>query len=215
MKLAFGRIEIKPERDRQADELFNHLRRDSEADRPTAFLFSREMKPPQKIMSRLLAKMALETVALRFSAQPNLLDMLIEGDHWDRIRRWARVGDNFDNWPFSSRAVFPEETLMRHPTTGVWVQAGYSLDLFITKRRETFLAFILYGYEFVINVGGPSITGYEEWLEQQNQISPLIERLGLRVVADVLSKPTQTYLVGDPKIEAGIEFDRARGIEGI
>jgi hypothetical protein len=70
---------------------------------------------------------------------------------------------------------------MRHPTTNKWVQAGYAFDLFLTKRRETFFAFCLYGREFVINAGGPSIAGYEEWLSENNQISPLVEGLGYRL----------------------------------
>src|SRR5882757_4139869 len=65
LRLKDGGIEIHPERDRQADELYDRLRRDCEADRPTAFMFPREVKPPQQLMSRLLAKTALETAALR------------------------------------------------------------------------------------------------------------------------------------------------------
>jgi hypothetical protein len=109
------------------------------------------MDPPKMLVSRLLAKMALEMFSLRFLHDLQLINQLIEGDHWERIRRWARFGDNFDHWPYANRSVFPEETLMRHPDTGLWVQAGYSVDLFLTKRRETFLAFILYGHKFVIN----------------------------------------------------------------
>jgi hypothetical protein len=166
-------------------------------------------------MSRLLAKMSLELLGLRFLHDPQLIDRLIQDDHWERIRRWARFGDNFDDWPYANRSVFPEETLMRHPDTGVLVQAGYSLDLFVTKRRETFLAFILYGHEFVINTGGPSVKGYEEWLEQHRGISPLIERLGMRLDIDASVSPPRPYLVGDGILRAGIEFDHAQGIGGM
>lgn len=215
LRLKDGGVEIQPEREGQSEEFFHCLREDEKAGRPTAFLFERPIDPPKKLMSRLLAKMALELLSLRFLHDPQLIDKLIEDDHWERIRRWARHGDNFDDWPYANRIVFPEETLMRHPDTDAWVQAGYSLDLFVTKRRETYLAFIIYGHEFVINTGGPSVKGYEEWLEQKRGISPLVERLGMRLDIDVSTLPSTAYLIGDAKIAAGIEFDRAQGIEGL
>lgn len=172
LRLRGGGLEIQPERGGQAKEFLRFLRADQKAHRPTTLLFERSMDPPKTLMSRLLAKMALELLSLRFFHDPELISKLIDDDHWERIRRWARFGDNFYDWPYSNRRVFPEETLMRHTDTGAWVQAGYSLDLFVTKRRETFLAFILYGHEFVINTGGPSVKGYEEWLEQQGGNQP-------------------------------------------
>jgi len=93
---------------------------------------------------------------------------------------------------------------MRHPATGEWVQAGFGYDLFITKRRETFFAFCLYGLEFVINVGGPSIKGYEEWLADHNGASPLVERVGARLARRPRNEGY--YLDGD--FTAGSHFDR-------
>jgi hypothetical protein len=157
-----------------------------------AFGFLLGEEPPQMLMSRFLAKMAIEAHWLRFDQQ--LTDQLIDDPHYDRIRNWARRGDNYDSWPFSSRRIFPEETLMRHPDTGKWVQAGFGFNLFLTRRRETFFAFVYYGKEFVINVGGPSIKGYDEWLKEQNQISPLVEALGLRLRSEIKGQNTLHYL---------------------
>ncbi|MCP8896352.1 HNH endonuclease [Shinella daejeonensis] len=206
---------LEAERKRESEEINRIISHREEAGHPIAFLFHRSMTPPAALMSRLLAKMALEPISLRMLHDPVLLENLVDEPHWDRLRRWVRVGDNLEHWPYSMRKVFPEETLMRHPETDGWVQAGYSLDLFITTRRETYLAFIFYGYEFVINSGGPSIKGYEEWLVQQNGNSPLIERLGLRIESRDEDKSSQSYLIGSPNIRAGIEFDLNQGIVGI
>ncbi len=73
---------------------------------------------------------------------------------------------------------------MRHPDTDVWVQAGFGSRLFLTKRKETFFAFSFYGQEFVINVGGPSIKGYEEWLTDNSNASPLVEAIGYRLSSE-------------------------------
>jgi hypothetical protein len=209
LRLRDGGLEIQPERQGEAEKIREYL----ESEESPPFLFELPMDPPKALMSRLLAKMALEMFSLRFLHDPRLIDQLIEDNHWDRIRRWARFGDNFDQWPYVQRSVYPEETLMRHPDTGLWVQAGYSIDLFVTKRRETFLAFVLYGHEFVFNSGGPSVKGYEEWLEYHGGISPLVERLGMHL--DRSSSPPKVFLVGDALLRAGIEFDRAQGILGL
>ena len=158
------------------------------------FAFVLQEDPPQREMSRLLAKMALETVYLRLSKDPTLIERLIESSHHDRIRYWARRGDNFESWPFHQRRIYPEETLMRHPLTGAWVQVGFAHDLFQTRRRETFFAFSLFGIEYVINVGGPSIKGYQEWLNENNHESPLIERVGMRLISRQRGSETLTFL---------------------
>ena len=77
----------------------------------------------------------------------------------NNIREYARYGTNYKHWPYSQRRIFPEKTLMRHPETDEWVQAGFGSCWFMNRRRETLSAFLFYGTEFVINVGGPSIQG--------------------------------------------------------
>jgi hypothetical protein len=59
------------------------------------------------------------------------------------------------------------------------------------------------------------VKGYEEWLEQHRRISPLVERLGMHLDIDDSTSPPRAYLVGDALLRAGIEFDRAQGIEGL
>lgn len=203
------------ERQGETKSIYNHISANESANRPTALLFEMPMAPPKNLMSRLLAKMALELISLRMAADRSLMNRFVDEPHWDRLRRWARIGDNFDEWPYHQRVILPEETMMRHPDTGEWVRAGYSLDIFITNRRETYVAFMLYGHEFVINTGGPSIKGYEEWLEHQGGISPLVERLGLNLEFDERTSPPTAYLVGESKLGAGVEFDLAQGIPGI
>ena len=197
------------ERGYDAAAVEEYVRRAGNTEIP--IFFSRAMDPPPREMSRLLAKIALEVVALRISSTPAHLERLIDDPHWERIRRWVRYGDTFDDWPFHQRQVYPEETLMTHPTTGEWVQAGYIIDLLLTRRREHFLVLILYGYEFALNVGGPSLKGYEEWLAENDGISPLIDRLGLKLEFEGRT----ARLVGEPTLQAGVDFDLAKGVEGL
>jgi hypothetical protein len=187
--LVFGPFSVSPERSSDKTDL---LRAMSSSVNDFGFHFFVGEAPPEKLMSRFLAKMALESHWLRF--YPDSLNRLIDEPHYDRIRNWARRGDNYDDWPFSSRRIYPEETLMRHPDTYAWVQAGFGFDLLLTERRETYFIFGLYGQEFAINVGGPSKKGYEEWLTQNNFGSPLVEGLGLYLRSELINNEMAYFL---------------------
>jgi hypothetical protein len=150
-----------------------------------AFAVNLEVDPPQREMSRLLAKIALERCFNDFLKANQISTDMIFDPYFDNIRRWARNGDNFPTWPFHQRTIYPQETLMRHPETNEWVKAGIGQGLFHTPSPETYYSISLYGIEFVINVGGPNIEGLERWLLQNNQTSPYLMFSGLRLVVDV------------------------------
>lgn len=62
--------------------------------------------------------------------------------------------------------------------------------------------------EFTINLGGCSVKGYEEWLTTHNNISPLVERLGINRVEKINNGKVEYYLEGDFNTNQGIKFDR-------
>jgi hypothetical protein len=94
-------------------------------------------------------------------------------------------------------ATIMQVRLRIYHTTNKWVQVGFGCNLVLDKRREMFFAFCLYGMEYVINVGGPSIQGYEEWLKEHNHISPLVELGGHRLVKREEHGTTRFYLEED------------------
>ena len=60
-------------------------------------------------------------------------------------------------------------------------------------------------------MGGPSIQGYEEWLLEHNNISPMIQRVGARLLVEGDGSSRRYYLEGAFTSISGIEFDRAHG----
>ena len=202
-----GELQLEPERSRDSER----LRAEIEGGFSSAILFKIEMNPPEREMSRFLCKMALETVAETFSSRSGGTEIIVDEEFYDNARVYARYGTNYSAWPYSQRRIFPEETLMRHPISKEWVHAGFGCDWFMNKRRETLFAFCFYGTEFVINVGGPSIRGYEEWLEDHEGISPIVERLGCRLVVEGEGLSQSHYLHGEFDARKGLEFDRAHG----
>lgn len=174
-----GRIRLDPERKSEVDALDKII----EGGFETPVLFFIHDDVPDELMPRFLAKMGLETLAELFLADRSALaSLVVEQPAFDAIREFARKGPPSANWPVSKRRIYPVETKMVHPDTGAWVQAGFGCRVFRTRRSETYFAFCLYGMEFVINLGGPSIRGYKEWLDEHDQASPLVEMIGYRLV---------------------------------
>ncbi len=202
-----GKLELSTERQSESAELARAIQGNFD----TPLIFTIEDDIPQREMSRFLCKMALEASAEIFVNDAEALDRLVDEPFYDNIRRFARYGDELSQWPFSQRAVFPADTLMRHPETNEWVVAGFGCTIFMTRHQETFFAFLMYGVEFVINVGGPSIRGYEEWLNNHGGISPLIERLGCRLSVESKGSDRKYYLVGSFEGMKGFEFDKKHG----
>lgn len=163
---------------------------------------------PKREMSRFLCKMAFEAIAEVFFRAPQGTSPLSSEPYFNNIRKYVRYGDNFKEWPFSQRRIFPHDTLIRHPLTKEWVYAGFGCGLFMNKRHETLFGFIFYGVEFVINIGGPSIIGYHEWLDDHAGISPMVERLGCYLER---TEDNRYYLHGSFDISKGLEFDKKHG----
>ncbi len=135
-----NRLEFFAVKESQIAEYERLKRLDAMLIRQNVLVFPMEVRPPEKEMSRFLAKMAFEALFERFSmsvGDGEAYDIL-STEHYDRIRKWARYGHNFDEWPYHYRAYFPEETLMEHPETKKWVQFGFGCDLLLTDVPETY-----------------------------------------------------------------------------
>jgi hypothetical protein len=177
---ANGDINVKAEKGKTSSEIKWHLDQDEEFGLH-AFAVNFDIDPPQREMSRLLAKVAVERCFCDFQRANKSSDQLIFDRYFDNIRRWARYGDNFPHWPYHQRTIYPQETQMRHPVTDEWVKAGIGQGLFHTPSPETYYSVVLYGTEFVINVGGPNIEGFERWLTQNDNASPHLRFNRLKV----------------------------------
>jgi hypothetical protein len=183
LKEESGDIYVKAEKGKTSKEILKHLDED-ERRGLQAFAVNFEIDPPQKEMSRLLAKMALERCFSDFEKKTRNSASLVFDTYFENIRRWARYGNNFTEWPYHQRTIYPQETQMRHPKTNAWVKAGIGQGVFHTRSPETYYSISLYGIEFVINVGGPNIEGFEKWLSENNQASPFLKFSGLHLSID-------------------------------
>lgn len=135
------------------------------------------------IFSRLLAKIALEALADKLKDVDNSLNDLIEDSQFDLIRNHARLGMTKD-WPCSIRRIYDYNKVWKFDDGNEGQMVHESDFLFIEydmknttntnfTYAEIYFIIALWGIEFAINMGGPEIVGYEEWLKNHNNQSPL------------------------------------------
>lgn len=169
--------------------VFNKILRDSEEKKQSMIVFpvTGEM-PPENIMSRFLAKCAIEALAQNFINNHVRLDQfLVDNRQLDPIREHARCGQP-RTWAFKSRMIY--DANRRLLENGESVQTIHEYDfLFTTPEKKTedgailselYFVLAIFGREFAINMGGPDMDGYELWLKQNNDVSPLYAPKNIR-----------------------------------
>jgi hypothetical protein len=127
--------------------------------------------PSNLIVSRFLAKVALEAMAHNLVAYPEGLKYLVNETQLDPIRNHARRGE-IPNWPIHVRRIY-DANQKWIDEFGSEVQMVHEFDILWTTWDEWFLVLAIFGLELVINYGGPEIDGYKRWLSENNHISPL------------------------------------------
>ena len=131
------------------------------------------------IVSRLIAKIALEVLADKLKMLEGSLDELIDNKGFDKIRNHARRGI-ISEWPCSIRRIYNMDTLWKCDEDGE-EQIIFETDFLVIDKggegdsRYVFIyfVFVLWGMEFVINMAGPEIDEYNSWVNQHGGLSPL------------------------------------------
>jgi hypothetical protein len=127
--------------------------------------------PAGMIVSRFLAKVAMEALADRLVKEPAGLDYLVSEAQLDPLRNHARRGEVRD-WPFHCRRIY-DANAEWIDEAGASIQLVHEFDILVTDAGEWYFVVALFGLEFVINYGGPELDGYKQWLSLNNDQSPL------------------------------------------
>jgi hypothetical protein len=125
----------------------------------------------ERLMSRFLAKVAIEILAHRLMDVAGWEEPLIDDIQLDPLRRFARIGDRPSSWPFLRRRIYGEDDLQIE--TGGGFQVLHEFTLLYTRKLELFAVLSLFGEEFAINFASPEIDSYVAWLSENDGRSPL------------------------------------------
>jgi hypothetical protein len=127
--------------------------------------------PSGAVVSRFLAKIAVEAMAFRLLQQPEGLAYLADERQLDLIRDHARRGYT-PNWPYHARPIYKRDQKWVD-SFGSETQILHEFDVLATEWGEWFLVVAVFGIEFAINYGGPEIDGYLKWMKLNDYVSPL------------------------------------------
>jgi len=143
------------------------------------------------IMSRFLAKIGLEMMALRILENDKSdQDYFAEETALDPVRNYARFNPKNENWIYNSRKIYEEDEKF-FLENGKSVDMVFECDFLATKDTEIYFVIAFKGIEFVLNMAGSSIDGYKKWLKENNDISPLYSKnrhFGYKLTPNFLKK---------------------------
>lgn len=141
------------------------------------------------ILSRFIAKIALEALAERVIKAEGWESFIIDNSSFDPIRNYARRG-GFIEWPCKIRRIYGiDQQFVRNGDNLVQIihECDFLLipsdqdNIYESDEISAFCYFIvaLWGLEFTINMAGPDEDGlqmYDKWLTEHDSVSPLYWR---------------------------------------
>lgn len=127
--------------------------------------------PPDPVISRFVAKIALEAMAKRLEQFPDGLEYLVNELQLDEIRDHARLGKQ-PKWPVHTRHIYHADGWVLE-ADGSRSQVIHESDFLVTETGEWYFVLALFGLELAINLAGPEVSGYEAWLVKNGGRSPL------------------------------------------
>ena len=123
--------------------------------------------PEGQVVARFLAKVAMEALALIALEIPDGLNEITDKPELDELRNFARGYGPLNDWPYHVRQIYLEDKVFHEEGYGE-CEILHSFKLLQTECQELYLVLVIFGVEYCINMGGPEIDGYLEWLRQRN-----------------------------------------------
>lgn len=139
-------------------------------------LIIREIPEPERdniYMSRFLSKVALEFLTQRFYLLPGGLEEILNKKELDPIREYARYGKG-KFWIYKQRRIYKETDrfvdLVYHPEP---YEILHEIDFLYIDEKVLYFIIVIFGIEYVINMGASEIEIYEKWLTENDHKSPI------------------------------------------
>jgi hypothetical protein len=131
-------------------------------------------EPDDKNMSRFLAKIAIEMLALRFFPSEGWNEEVVDKEELDSIRHYARFGDKPEFWEYNQRRIYEESDRFYNPQiSNEPYEVLHEIDIKFLRDGQLFLILVIMGIEYVLNFTNPDISEYRKWLIENGQKSPI------------------------------------------
>lgn len=139
---------------------------------------------PDPVLSRFLAKAALELLAYYSVEGGPYNDDFIAQNNLDALREYARYGSG-SFWPYHQRRIYTEDD--RFINTDIQpdpYEILHEMDFLMTSLEHIYLVLVIMGVEYVIRLNAPEIETYNHWLAANDGRSPIRRGKEYMVVND-------------------------------
>lgn len=137
-------------------------------------------------LSRFLAKCAFEFLVHRVGENHFLeFSEYLRNKQFDPLRRYARYGEGCEMWPYSQRRIYGEGDGFFGRHEEIVYEILNEMDFLTIElgreiinnneyvHTEFYYVLVIMGVEYAINFAGPDISGYNQWLQRNNGVSPV------------------------------------------
>ncbi|WP_395742783.1 HNH endonuclease [Prosthecobacter sp.] len=145
-----------------------------------------DLPPLEYDTARFIAKVAIEVLALKLLDTPGANEELVNQVALDSIRDYVRRGKPGFVWPVSMRRIYPgnfafvDEFKVEYEVLHEWDVLPITSEGI--EGVELIAVIAIFGVEFAINLGGPDLHSYEEWLMRNDGVSYLYSKSRTEVV---------------------------------
>lgn len=123
--------------------------------------------PEERVFARFVGKVGLEALASRLIQAGKTHEELVDNPSLDQLRNFVRRGSGPRQWSVARRQLYTPDTVFSDDNEHYELLHEYELLLRpIDEANDLYACYIslvLFGEEFVLNLGDPSLDGFAAW----------------------------------------------------
>jgi hypothetical protein len=138
--------------------------------------FTVTMIPPHfdKNLSRFLGKVGIEALAWEANAK-GYSDNHYNQSSLDTIKKYVRSAAKEEYWPYHVRTLYSGDHMFRNGRGSFKIISGW--EFIITKENQLLFQYLFLGTEFTIDMLSPHVGTIENWLNENDFRSPVLESM--------------------------------------
>ena len=123
--------------------------------------------PDERVLARFVGKVGLEVMASRLIQAGKSHEDLVDEPALDELRNFVRRGGGPRQWSVAQRQLYSPDTLFSSDHEHYVILHEYELLFRLIEKTNDlyacYISLVLFGEEFVLNMNGPSLNGFETW----------------------------------------------------
>ncbi|MBN9474144.1 MAG: hypothetical protein J0H72_08835 [Burkholderiales bacterium] len=130
-------------------------------------IFPVATSPEERVLARFVGKIGIEVMASRLVQAGKSHEELVDEPALEELRNFVRRGGGPRQWSVARRQLYSPDTVFSDGDEHYVLLHEYELLLRpIDKANDLYACYIslvLFGEEFVLNMSGPALDGFEAW----------------------------------------------------